>query len=159
LILVEALARLKVERKAVTAIGLAIALMAAMATHARAEVWSDAVAIWEDTVHKSPNAWRPHFQLGFAYYNAQQCQKALPEFVRANELRPNDPDILLDWGLVYSCLNQPQQALEKLEQAAVLKPSAHVFSQIGAELGTLEKWPDALGALAAAQRMDPNFAD
>ena len=159
LIVADVLARIKVERKVLVWAGAAVVLLATVVTHARAEVWSDPLAMWEDTVQKSPGAWRPHFQLGFAYFSGQRCDQALGEFQKAAELRPKDPEILLDWGLAYDCLNQPEQALQKLEESAVLEPSAHVFSQIGMELGRLEKWPDALHALDAAEKMDPNYVD
>jgi tetratricopeptide (TPR) repeat protein len=128
-------------------------------THARAEVWSDPVALWEDTARKSPNAWRPHFQLGFAYFSAQHCDLALPEFEKTAALHPDDADLLLDWGLALDCLNQPAAALYKLQQSAVLQPTAHVYSQIGMVYGKLEKWPDALTALATAEKLDPSFPD
>src|SRR5207245_1563784 len=41
--------------------GLIVLLAAAAATHARAAVWSSAVALWEDTVRKSPNKARDRF--------------------------------------------------------------------------------------------------
>ena len=96
LIVVDILARIKVDRKALSAGGLAVLLLAAFATHARAEVWSDPVAIWEDTARKSPDGCLPHFQLGFAYFSAQHCGQALPEFEKTAALRPNDADVLLD---------------------------------------------------------------
>jgi tetratricopeptide (TPR) repeat protein len=159
LIVVDVLARVKVDRKSLTAGGLAVLLLAAVVTHARAEVWSDPVALWEDTARKSPNAWRPHFQLGFAYFSAQHCDLALPEFEKTAALHPDDADLLLDWGLALDCLNQPEQALYKLQQSAVLQPTAHVYSQIGMVYGKLEKWPDALTALATAEKLDPSFPD
>jgi tetratricopeptide (TPR) repeat protein len=67
--------------------------------------------------------------------------------------------VLLDWGLAYDCLNQGEKAVYKLEESAVKHPTAHVFSQIGMEYAKLEKWPDALTALAAAQRLDPSLPD
>jgi tetratricopeptide (TPR) repeat protein len=159
LIVVDVLARVKVDRKSLTPGGLAVLLLAAVVTHSRAEVWSDPVALWEDTARKSPNAWRPHFQLGFAYFSAQHCDLALPEFEKTAALHPNDADLLLDWGLTLDCLNQPDQALYKLQQSAVLQPTAHVYSQIGMVYGKLEKWADALTALATAEKLDPNFPD
>jgi tetratricopeptide (TPR) repeat protein len=66
---------------------------------------------------------------------------------------------LLDWGLVYDELNQPQQALEKLQQSAALKPTALVYSQIGMLNGKLERWPDALAALDVAEKLDPSFPE
>src|ERR1017187_1202409 len=111
LILVDVLARLKVDRKALAAGGLAILLLAAFVTHARAEVWADPVAIWEDTARKSPGAWRPHFQLGFAYFKAQRYDLAVQEYRKAAALDPVDADLLVDWGLAYDGLNRTDDAL------------------------------------------------
>jgi tetratricopeptide (TPR) repeat protein len=159
LILVDALARLRVERKALAA-GAAVLLAAAtLATHARAEVWSNKELLWKDTVAKSPDKWRPHFQLAFAYYEEQRCDLAVAEYRRAAALHPVDAELLLDWGLAYRCLNRTDDALEKLQKAAVIKPSAHVLSQIGMINGEAGRWSEALVALAAAERLDSNFAD
>jgi protein O-mannosyl-transferase len=159
LIVVDLLARLRVDRKTLAAGGLAVLLLAASVTHARAEVWSDEIAIWEDTARKSPAGWRPHFQLGFAYFKAQRYNPALEEFQKSAMLHPADADLLLDWGLTFDSLDQLPQALEKLQQSAALKPTAQVYSQIGMVYGKLANWPEALAALAKAQTLDPGFAD
>jgi tetratricopeptide (TPR) repeat protein len=159
LIVVDLLSRVKVDRQALAAGALAVLLLAAFTTHARATVWSDEVSIWEDTTRKSPGAWRPHFQLGFAYYKAQRYDLALQEFEETAKIHPADPDLLLDWGLTYDSLNQLQPALEKLLQSAQLRPTAHAFSQIGMVYGKQEKWQDALANLAKAKELDPNFPD
>jgi len=159
LIVVDVLARVKVDRNALAAGGLAVLFALAYVTHARAELWKDEVAIWEDTARKSPGAWRPHDQLAFAYFKTGHFDQALQEYGKTAELHPADADLLLDWGLTYSNLNQLPQALEKLQQSAVLHPTAHVYSQIGMVYGKLEKWPEALSALAAAEKLDPNFPD
>jgi tetratricopeptide (TPR) repeat protein len=159
LVAVDLVARVKIDRQALAAGGAALVLLAAFVTHARAAVWSDELSIWEDTARKSPGAWRPHFNLGFAYFKAQRYNEALQEFERTAALHPADPDLLLDWGLTYDSLNQLQPALEKLQQSAALKPNAHVYSQIGMVYGKLEKWPEALAALDTAQKLDPNFPE
>jgi len=159
LIVVDVLARIKVDRQMLAAGGLALVLLAALVTRARAEVWSDELSLWQDTARKSPRAWRPHFQLGFAYFKAQRYEEAREEFEKTAELHPADPDLLLDWGLAYDNLNQLQPALEKLQQSAALHPTAHVFSQIGMVYGKLEKWPEALTALSTAEKLDPNFPE
>jgi tetratricopeptide (TPR) repeat protein len=159
LIAVDLLSRLKIERQALAAVALVLVLLAGFATHARAGVWSDEISIWEDTARKSPDAWRPHFQLAFAYYKAQRYDLALQQFGQAAQLHPSDPDLLLDWGLTYDSLNQLLPALEKLEQSATLHPTAHVYSQIGMVYGKLENWPEALAALGKAQQLDATFPD
>jgi len=159
LILVDALARLRVERKALAVGAAVLAVAATVATHARAEVWSNAELLWKDTVAKSPGKWRPHSQLAYAYYSDQRCDLAVAEYRKAAALDPLDADLLVDWGLAYDCLNRTDDALEKLQKAAVIKPTAHVLSQIGMVNGKAGRWSEALLALAAAERLDPNFAD
>ena len=91
-------------------------------TYARAGVWGDPVSLWEDTVRKSPGKSRTHFQLGFAYYQEQRYDLAVPEFEKAVALSPPDYDLLIDFGLAYDGLHQYQRALEKLQQAAAIEP-------------------------------------
>ncbi len=122
LILVDVLSRLKVDRRALAAACLVVALAAAGATRARAAVWADPVSLWEDTVRKSPNKRRAHFQLAFAYYQQARYSQALEEFQKTAELGPITPDLLLDWGLAYDHLGQFDQALAKFQQAAAMQP-------------------------------------
>jgi Flp pilus assembly protein TadD len=159
LIVVDVLSRLRVERKVLEIGAAAVVLAAMLGTHARAEVWSNAESLWKDTVAKSPDKWRPHSQLAYAYYSDQRYDLAVQEYQKAAALHPADADLLLDWGLSYNGLNRTDDALEKMEQAAVIKPSAHVLSQIGMIDGEAKRWNDALQALGAAERLDPSFVD
>jgi protein O-mannosyl-transferase len=159
LIVVDGLSRLHMERKALAIGAAALALAATVATHARAEAWSDAELLWKDAVAKNPGAWRPHSQLAFAYFSQQRYDLAVAEYEKAAAIHPADADLLLDWGLAYDGLNRTADALMKLQQSAVLKPNAHVLSQIGMINGKAGNWREALIALAAAERLDPKYAD
>jgi tetratricopeptide (TPR) repeat protein len=159
LILVDGLSRLKVDRRALAAAFLIVALAAAGATHARAAVWADPVSLWEDTVRKSPNKRRAHFQLAFAYDQQTRYSEALAEYQKTAELGPLTPDLLLDWGLVYDHLSQFDQALAKFQQAALMQPTAHIYTQIGMAYAQQSRWTEALQALATAEKLDPYFPD
>ena len=159
LILVEVLSRLKVDRRALAAACLVVALAAAAATRARAAVWADPVSLWEDTVRKSPNKRRAHFQLAYAYDQQTRYSQALEEFQKTAELGPATPDLLLDWGLVYDHFGQFDQALGKFQQAASMHPTAHVYTQIGMAYAQQTRWAEALQALATAEKLDPKFPD
>jgi tetratricopeptide (TPR) repeat protein len=160
LILVDFLGRSKLERKTLAAICTAVALILALATYARAQVWSSELALWQDTTEKTPENWRAHFHLASAYYDLgpENCDKAVHEFQNTTRLRPPDYDLLVDWALALDCLNQTDAALAKLRQAAALEQTAHVYSQIGMIYGKRKQWPEALDALATAEKLDPNFA-
>jgi Tfp pilus assembly protein PilF len=137
-------------------LGLVLLAEAALC-YQRNQLWSSAVDIWKDTAAKSPAKLRPRFQLAFAYYQAQNCGQAVEEFAKAAELQPPKFDLLLDWALAYDCAGKPEEAVGKLKQAAFLNPSAHVYSQLGKELAQQRRYPEALDALATAERLNPKF--
>jgi tetratricopeptide (TPR) repeat protein len=158
LILVDVLARLHVERKALAAGCGLVALTCAVATHARAAVWADAVSLWTDTVAKSPDKARAHFQLGSAYYDAGRCDLAVKEFETTQRLQKEPTyNLLVDWALADRCNGHYDQALARMNQAAALEPTAHIYSQIGATYGQLGRWQEALDALAQAEKIDSQF--
>jgi len=159
LILVDALSRLRLDRKVLAAACLVVLLAAAAATHARAAVWADPLAFWEDAVLKSPNKFRDQFYLGFTYYHAGSFQQAITQFEKTARLQPPTYDLLVDWGMAYANLNQPDQALDKLHQAADLKASGVVWVDIATVYANRSDWPKALGALDTAQQIEPNFPE
>ncbi len=158
LITVEFLQRWKTSRNVLIG-SLAVVLVAEGAvTYQRNLLWGNAIEIWKDTVSKSPRKLRPRFQLAFAEFQAGACSDSVDEFQRAAALEPPTYDLLLDWALAYDCAGNQQQAIAKLQQAAAEHPDGHLYSQIGMEYGKIGKYPEALDALATAQRLDPGFA-
>ena len=168
LIVVDLLGRLNLPRQALMAVGAAVALILAMATHARAQVWSSAVALWEDTAQKSPNKPRVHFQLANSYcgppcggaeVDPPRCDLAVLEYEKTARLDKPSYNLLVDWAAAYdNCLHRPEDALAKLRQAAALDQTAHVYTQIAKVYGEQQRWPQALDALATAEKLDPTFA-
>ena len=126
-------------------------------TYQRNQLWSSAVAIWKDSVAKSPNKYRPRFQLAFAYYQAGQCGEAVDEFAKTAQLEKPDSRLLIDWALAYDCAGNPATALAKLNEAAKLEQTAHLYSQIGMEYAKQDKYSEAMEALNRAATLDPNF--
>jgi tetratricopeptide (TPR) repeat protein len=158
LIVVDMASRLKWNRAGALVMAAALAVAAAAATHVRAGLWGNAVALWEDTARKSPDKARPHFQLASAYYEAGQCDRAVAEFERTAKLEKPEYSLLIDWALACDCINQPGPALDKLKQAAALQPTAHVYSQIARVYGERSRWAEALEALDASERIDGAYA-
>ncbi len=157
LIAVDFWARLTTDRRTLAWSCAAIALIAAIATHSRAAVWSDAITLWQDTTAKSPNKSRTHFQLAVAYTDAQRYTDAIAEFEKTASLTKPDYNLLVDWGLAYDAMGRPDDALAKLRQAAALERTAHIYSQIGMIYAKQRRYPEALDALATAEKIDPNW--
>ncbi|HUB34345.1 MAG TPA: tetratricopeptide repeat protein [Bryobacteraceae bacterium] len=158
LIVVDLLARWKIAPRTVAWSCAAVALALAGATHARAALYGDPVAFWEDAVRKSPAKPRPHFQLAMAYNDAQRYDAAITEFEKTARLQKPNYDLLVDWALAYDSMNRPAEAVAKLQQAAALQPTAHVYSQIGMVYAKQRRWAQALGALNAAEQINPRWA-
>lgn len=159
LIVVDLLGRLKVERKVLVAACLVVVLVAAGVTHARAAVWSDPIVLWEDTARKAPNKRRVRFQLGAAYFFATppQYERAVAEFEKTAQIEPPDYNLLVDWGLAYDGLNRVDDALAKLRMAALMEPTAHVYTQIAVVYAKRSRWTEAEDALATAEKIDSNY--
>ena len=158
LIAVDFLSRLKQNRRTIATEFAVVLLIFAGLAYARAEVWSSEVTLWEDTTQKTPDNPRAHFQLASAYYNLGRCAEAAGEYQKAAQLQTPDYNLLVNWALAYDCLNQPDNALARLQQATALEPTAHVYSQIGMIYGKRAQWTQAMEALAKAEKLDPGFA-
>jgi len=137
---------------------LSIALaVAGWLSYQRNLLWADGVALWSDSASKSPRKVRPNFQLAYAYYQTGACDRAVEQFAKTAQLQPPDYSLLVDWALAYDCAGSPGQAVAKLQQAAALEQSAHVYSQIGMEYAKQSKFAEALAALDKAAALDPRF--
>jgi tetratricopeptide (TPR) repeat protein len=162
LIAIEFLSRWRVNRRVAVAVAAAILLAMSFVTHARAEVWSDPLTLWQDTVAKSPGKSRPHFQLAQTYAFAQRYDLAVPEFEKTAALAPPSFDLLLDMGLAYDGVQQYDKAIDRLRQALAFaarpNEAAHVQTQIGKVYADQRNWPQAMAAFDAAEKADPNFA-
>jgi len=157
LIALDAAGRLRAGRGALAAgLGVVLLVMAAV-TYRRNIVWSGAIPLWEDAVKQSPRQARAHFQLAYAYFAENRCQEADQQYRAVAELEKPDYRLLVDWALVDNCLNKSEETLRKLQAAAALEKTAHVYTQIAmvhAKTGNTEQ---SFAALATAQAIDPSF--
>ena len=155
LVCLEFLRHLKISQAAWA--GAAIVAVCSVLTYQRSAVWASPVALWQDAANKSPQKWRPHFQLASAFYESSMCPQASQAFEAASRLEQPAWDLLVDWALALDCEGKWQDAVAKLQQAFLLERSAHIQSQIGMVYAKHNKWDEALTALDHAQAIDPNF--
>ena len=155
LVCLEFLRRLKISHAAWA--GAAIVAVCSILTYQRSAVWASPVALWQDASNKSPQKWRPHFQLASALYESSMCPEAAQAFEAASRLEQPAWDLLVDWALALDCEGKWQDAIAKLQRAFQIEHSAHIQSQIGMVYAKHNKWDDALTALAQAQAIDPTF--
>ena len=155
LVPLELLSRWKAKRAVLVVAAGALIVLAALC-YQRNRVWAADVALWEDTIVKSPHNQRAHFQLGVAYYQLGRCTDAVREYELASKLGKPDYRLFVDWGLAEDCVSRPGQALDKLHQAAGIMRTGHVYALIGMIYGKQAKYAEALEALATAQKINPS---
>jgi tetratricopeptide (TPR) repeat protein len=155
LICLEFLRRLRTEQ--IVWAGAAVAVVCATLTYQRSQVWASSLVLWQDTVAKSPRKMRPRFQLAYAYYEQRQCQPAAQQYEVASQLEPPDHDLLVDWGLALNCAGRYQEAIYKLQQALMLRKTAHGYAELGMVYAKSGRMPEALQELARAEQINPRF--
>lgn len=136
---------------------IAVVALAGIATYQRNQVWAGSIPLWEDAAAKSPAKARPRFQLAFAYYESGRCAEAAREFDVASRLDKPNYDLLLDWGLALECSGRYDDAVDRLQRAAKLESSAHVYATLGMVHGKHGNREAAMEALARAESLDASY--
>lgn len=134
-----------------------ILLVEATLAYDRNRLWGNSVDMWQDSVSKAPVKVRPNFQLAYAYYNDGKCQEAADQFAKTAALEKPSYGLLVDWALAADCAGRPAEAIARLQQAASLDGTGHIYSQIGMEYAKMAQYAQALDALDRAVKIDPNF--
>ncbi len=99
-----------------------LAFPLAFATYSRNETWSDFVALHYDTAQKSPNKFRPQYNLGTELGKLGRYGEALKALNRALEINPKDSNAHNQMGNCYSLMGLKAQALLEYEKAIELNP-------------------------------------
>jgi hypothetical protein len=99
---------------------LVVVLPLSWATSTRNQVWADPVALHWDTAHKSPNKFRPWYNLGTLLGANGQVQEALEPLERAVSLRPDYSPAHNQLGNVYYFLDRKGEALTEYRAAVRL---------------------------------------
>lgn len=105
-----------------------LALVYSGGTFARAQVWSDGVTLWEDTVAKSPAKARPLVWLGKEYEARGDAVRALELWERAGEFVEKGSSehghLLNNLALAHARLKNYDLAVKYYQQAVAMIPNA-----------------------------------
>jgi tetratricopeptide (TPR) repeat protein len=156
LVCLEFLRRLKLQQRLMIEVPILLFLM--VLTYQRSTIWASPLALWEDTVAKSPHKVRPRFQLAFVHYELGQCAEAADNYEIASRLAPPDYRLMVDWGTALDCAKRPADAIQKLQAATQLERDPQAWALIGQVYGKQQRSAEALEALDQAQKINPDFA-
>ena len=96
----------------------------------------------QETEVKDENGVRVIGLIGVIRNGLVSQQKAVDMLVHDKDL----PVILSNLGLAYSGVGEYQEAISMLEQAAILKPAAGTYMELGTDLAQVGKIPEATAA-------------
>lgn len=138
----------------------AVLLILASLTWRRAELYTAAIPMWEDSVAANPRNSRAWFHLGFAYYEAGRCGDAVRAYERAAAASPSpEYTLLVDWGLALECAGRLDEAEARLREAMALEPDSTgkaVFGRVLAKKGQLDRAIEVLNEAVAMNPADAN---
>ena len=143
----------------VTSFFLAAAVTLAAATFQRNKVYRSEIALWTDTVAKSP--WNPYplNNLGIALSDSGRRTEAIARFTRALELKPDYAEARNNLALALLNEGRVPEAVSGFEAALRLKPDyAEAEANLGVALAGSGRLPEALGHLERAVRLNPGYA-
>ena len=121
-----ALSYLRLSTRSVLRVGLGVILAVyGVATFQRSQVWADDLALWQDTVEKSPRKARPWGWLGRIYDGRGQQQQAEEAWIRAERVvRPNSLEhatLLGNLGLAEARKQNYQKAVDYYQKALEIR--------------------------------------
>lgn len=105
----------------------------------------------EDAEVRDENSLQVIGKIGVIRNGLVSQQKAVEMLAQDKDL----PVILSNLGLAYGGIGQYEVAINRLGQAAMLKPAAGMYMELGTDLAQLGKMPEAIAACDKVLTVDP----
>ncbi|MDX2499974.1 MAG: tetratricopeptide repeat protein [Deltaproteobacteria bacterium] len=137
----------------------AITLVFSAWTYERNAIWSNAVALWSDTVKKSPQKVRPHNNLGNALKRQGKIEEAIEHFNRALQINPGYAKAHNNLGTALAKQGKTDEAIKHFGFALYIDPNyAAAHSNIGVALASRDEFEKAIVHFKTALRLKPDYA-
>ena len=126
------------------------------------ERWTDAVAVYDEAIARIPELeqrhWRAFYARGIGLERSKQWQRSERDFLRALDLRPDQPFVLNYLG--YSWVDQGvnlERALKMIERAVELRPNdGYIIDSLGWARYRLGEFEDGVIQLERAVELRPD---
>jgi len=119
--------------------------------------WRDSVTLWSRAVEGAPMSIVAHNNLGRAYVETGNDDRAVEEFRKAIEIRSDYPHAHYNLGSVLMRRGELTEAEQHFRESAASLPSAQTLSDWGNCLLRQERAEEAIEKYAAALEVRPNF--
>jgi tetratricopeptide (TPR) repeat protein len=113
----------------------------------------------QEAIRLKPDDATAWYDLGFAYNQLQQYDKAIPALQEAIRLKPDYANAWYGFGINYAHLQQYDQAISALQEAIRLEPGDNrAWNGLGVTYLRLQQYDKAIAALQEAIRLKPDYA-
>lgn len=129
-------------------------------TYQRNELWNDPIALWTDTIEKSPHKMRPRFFRGYMYMRNNEIDKAIADFKNVIERDKTYYRAFDNLGFAYQEKKDYQTAIKYHDEAIRLDPtSPYAYNNRACALILLGKFDDAIPDLEEAVKIRKDYTD
>jgi len=90
-------------------------------THYRNYVWKDDISLFSNAI-KYPCRPRAYYNLGVAYYESREYEKAIDSYQKAIALKPDYYEAYDNLGLIYNSLNKIDEAIALFKKSLIINP-------------------------------------
>lgn len=120
--------------------------------------WERAVELYSQSIADEPDFYLPYKQRGFQWIQQEKWSEAFMDLNKANELQPNDVDVLFNLAYVLEKLDRWDAALKTYEEVLSIEPT-HVRANFGKGnvLYRQGKWQQAVTFYSIAIVWDTSF--
>lgn len=128
-------------------------------TYTRNKTWNNEITLLTDCIVKSPNKFRPHYNLGIALAEKGMTHEAVNHYQTALRIDPGKASLHTNLGLELFLQGKRDQAINHYREALRLQPDfvyAHIH--LGAALLVEGKTDQAMKHCREAIRIKPNSA-
>jgi tetratricopeptide (TPR) repeat protein len=158
LMVAEFLVRLRWNERVLAGVLAGIVASAGLLTWNRSQVWASPVALWSDTVEKSPGKARPHLGLAAADFGAHRSPEAAVQYDLANRLDSHyDATFYANWAAALEGAGRHQEALQMGRKAVQMGPTAATFDALSRIVALNGDIPQALELLDKGEKSDPAY--
>jgi tetratricopeptide (TPR) repeat protein len=136
----------------------AVLLCAGIVSFWQVGIYESEGTLWGATLEKNPYTWQGHNHLGAWLYLQQDIKDAFPHFLKATELKPENPESHNNLGLAYSYFGMMDKAIEQYKIAVHIKDDTSMDTNLANAYEQVKDFPDAIDMYHHAILLNPSNA-
>jgi len=134
-----------------------LVVLAGFGVHQRNETWQSVISILEDVVKKAPNNSRQHVNLGVAYSDIGEIDKAIVLYKKGIEIKDDYAETYNNLGNAYNRKGMYKKAIVEYQKAIKLKHDyKEAHNNLGSAYSNLRQYDKAIAEHKKALKINPN---